>query len=258
MWTDRVVGTARAGGTVWLLARGRGAETTDEMAEASLFRRMSDGDWDRVVSAPGATGITAVGDATLVISTCRKVHTVDAAQLVATAEAGGDSAALFRTVAELPTKWEGDGGCSVVPAANDENVGAKTGFVHTIVADPRAPDRIVLAQSVLLPGDRWRHVVSGMDTGTGAVTPIPGADLTGMGLVPVDLAMRADGALCVAAMDSRGAGVLVHIVDSVVRRVRFDEDIQPNGCAWTDDGLFVTDAVTGNGYTVRSSGRHGF
>ncbi|MFE6924359.1 hypothetical protein ACFVAV_25270 [Nocardia sp. NPDC057663] len=255
---QRIVGSARSGQTRWLLAHAKGTDWSDADGTASLFRVRADGDWERTVSFEGATGLAVTANGTVVVSTCVAIYAADSDAIARATESGTSLNEQFRTVANLPNRWDRDKGCIPGAAPSEDNPGGRVSFAHAISPDAKHQAAVLVSQSVLLPDNRWRHLISRLDTGTGAVSPVPGADFTDDGLVPVAMASRDDGAMCVAALDEGGRGVLLYNSAGISRRVRLDSGVQPNGCTWTADGIVVTDSITGDVYLVRSAGRRGF
>ncbi|MGZ0145374.1 hypothetical protein [Rhodococcus qingshengii] len=260
-WMRRIIATVRDSATTWLLGNSLGEGWEDGPGDASLFQSLPDGTWQRVMPVDGATAMVMTTDNSLIISSCSGISEVPVKPLTdilnsndATAAAG-----LVKSIAATPASWEPDAaGCSIDPQPESFDAEQRLGLVHTIATDAQAPGEIIAGHSVLAADQRWHHLISRVDRTTGEVRPFSQSSIDRDHLIPVQIASRDDGALCVATLTADGPGPLYYLTKDGAREVALSDRIRANGCSWTKNSMTVTDSVTGNAYSVRSSDRHGF
>ncbi|MHC6214668.1 hypothetical protein [Rhodococcus ruber] len=83
--------------------------------------------------------------------------------------------------------------------------------------------------------------ISMIDPRTGAIAPLPGADLTALRAAPIDVAVSENGQVCIATVHADRYGPLAVVSDGRLRLIDTD-DYQVTGCGWNGTTLVATTA----------------
>lgn len=187
--------------------------------------------------AGGATAAITLAHSTVLVASCGSVFSVKT----------GDG---WNQIVAGQADWSPDQeGCILdwpVPQART----ADLGLVHSIGAELEDSGLVLVAHSLREQDNVWRHKVSQLDVETGTVSDIDALDLTDDDAIPVQVSAGPGSRICIATIDKNGEGPLFVYRQGVRRKLSFPNGIRPNGCAWWDDRLFVTDGTSGNTYEV--------